>query len=150
MSPISRPMPRTPAHLSPYVEVLGVDLAVTFFLRFGGSEIHLPTYAEHEPRRGEAVNLIGSENLRQLGDKIGAVKTRVPLANEWITRILAWQGHSAAAIARRIRVTDTTVRRWLTGRDCTQPATVCDTLLDPGSMPHSTNNKRLHEGAPLL
>ncbi|MGD9864377.1 MAG: hypothetical protein AB7S99_14305, partial [Pseudodonghicola sp.] len=91
------------------------------------SEIHLPMYADHEPRRGEAVNLIGSENLSQLGDKIGAAKTRVPLANEWIARILAWQGHPAAAIARRIRVSDTTVRRWLKGQKHVHPATARDT-----------------------
>ena len=127
MNQISRPMPQTPAHLAPYVEVLGVDLAVTFFLRFGGSEINLPMYADHEPRRGEAVNLIGSENLSQLGDKIGAAKTRVPLANEWIARILAWQGHPVAAIARRIRVSDTTVRRWLKGQKHVHPATARDT-----------------------
>ena len=127
MNQIARPMPLTPAHLAHYVEVLGVDLAVTFFLRFGGSEIYLPMYSQHESRRGEAVALVGAEKLRKLGDEIGAAKTRVPLANEWIARILAWQGHPAAAIARRIRVSDTTVRRWLNGQDCKHPATARDT-----------------------
>ncbi len=46
-----------------------------------------------------------------------AVKVRIPLASAWIARMLPRpcqrQGHPTAAIARRLRRSDTTVRGYL-------------------------------------
>lgn len=127
MTHVARARPSVPAYLSPYVDILGVDLAVTFFLRFGGSEIYLPMYAEQGARQGEVVNLIGFDNMKSLGEMLGQVKTRVPLANEWIARTLAWKGQPVAAISRQIRVSDNTVRGWLRADKQKRAATPRDT-----------------------
>ena len=42
-----------------------------------------------------------------------AAQRRIPLAKRWLAAMLAWQGHSAAHIARTLRVTDTSARKWL-------------------------------------
>ncbi|MFC3059421.1 helix-turn-helix domain-containing protein [Paenirhodobacter populi] len=104
--------PKPPAALAPYVEVLGVDLAVEFFLRFGGAELYFP---QDRCRGGAATSMIGIEKIAELGDRLCVVKTRVPLANRWIAEVLAWKGVPTADIARWIRVSDVTVRHWLSG-----------------------------------
>ncbi|WP_168192222.1 hypothetical protein [Pararhodobacter marinus] len=38
---------------------------------------------------------------------------RVPLANAWLSAMLAWQGLPVSDIARKLRVTDVTVRKML-------------------------------------
>jgi len=40
-------------------------------------------------------------------------RARVPLARAWLAAMLHWQGHSTAEIARTIRASDVSVRRWL-------------------------------------
>lgn len=113
MNQIARPRPRVPAHIEPYVEVLGVDLAVTFLLQFGGSEVYFPSYGNQDDRGGEPVTLVGLQAMHDLRDRLGMGKMRIPLGNSWIAQHLAWQGHSVAAIARRVRVTDNAVRGYL-------------------------------------
>ena len=109
---LANPCPKTPAALAPYVEVLGVDLAVDFFLRFGGSELYFPRDRCHG---GAATSMIGVEKIAALGDRLCAVRKRIPLANRWIAEVLAWKGCPTAEIARWIRVSDVTVRHWLSG-----------------------------------
>jgi predicted transcriptional regulator len=40
---------------------------------------------------------------------------RIPLAKRWLSEVMAWQGLSIAATARKLRISDNTVRRYLTG-----------------------------------
>ena len=38
-------LPRPPAHLEPYVRILGVEGAMLFFLTYGGGELYIPRNA---------------------------------------------------------------------------------------------------------
>lgn len=108
------PAPRPTAQVAPYVEVLGMDLAVTFLLTFGGADLYL---AADPKGKSEVEALIGAANLAALAARRNAPKSgmqsRVPLAKRWLTEVLHWQGYSNAAIARKLRITTTTVGRYL-------------------------------------
>jgi hypothetical protein len=104
-------MPRPTAQVEPYVSVLGADLAVAFLLAYGGAEIYLAS--EPNGRAGHA-ELLGPEKARALAahPRLG-MRHRVPLAKRYLAAMLSWQGHSAAGIARTLRASDVSVRRWL-------------------------------------
>ncbi|PYF13271.1 hypothetical protein C8J30_101660 [Rhodobacter viridis] len=116
MNELQRPSPPPPANIAPYVEVLGVDLAIEFFLAFGGAYVTFPTTSDRRPIDGAAAQLGGVERLIALGDALAVAHTRIPLANKWLAKVLAWKGFAVAQIARRIRVADVTVVRWLDDR----------------------------------
>lgn len=102
--------PPPPAHLEPYVRVLGADGAIEFLLTFGGGEIYLTTTPN---RRARVVELIGLERASALAAAVGQMKVRVPTAKPWIARCLRAQGVTVADIARKLHVADVSVRRWL-------------------------------------
>ena len=71
-----------------------------------------------DPKGGSEVEaLIGPNNLKALAALSRAPKSgmqpRVPLAKRWLTEVLHWQGHSKAAIARKLRITTNTVGKYL-------------------------------------
>ena len=116
MSLPARPMPKPPAQVVPYIEVLGADLTVTFLLAFGGAELYL---ADDPKGRSKLEALVGNDRARAMAEQAHRMQRRVPLAKPWTARMLAWQGHSTAEIARRLHVSDVSVRNWLqhqTGR----------------------------------
>lgn len=98
------------AQVAPYVEALGVDLAVEFLLSFGGAEIYL---AVSPKSRSRVAQMVGHDNAEALAAKSDRMQRRVPLANQWIAKVLKSRGLSNADIARRMRTTDVTVRSWL-------------------------------------
>ena len=102
--------PRPPEQVEPYVRVLGADLAVEFLLTFGGAEL---TLSKDPKGKGRLERLVGYERAKALADLDHLLQKRVPIGNPWIATYLAWKGHSVAEIARRLRVTDVTVRRYL-------------------------------------
>ncbi|MGY5789073.1 hypothetical protein ACXHXM_02080 len=106
---------KVPAHLQPYVFVLGEELAIQFFLQFGGAQIYL----SDRPQSGSGpAQLIGVDNVKALARKLGSGHIfRVPLAKEWTASRLFAKGWKIQAIAREVRATDVTVRKWLTPRD---------------------------------
>jgi len=105
-------LPRPPAHLEPYVRILGVEGAVTFFLTYGGSELYIP----RTPRPGAPlVDLLGMEAAGNLGAAADRLPRRVPTAKPWLARVWAAQGLRVAQIARRLHVSDVSVRKWLKG-----------------------------------
>lgn len=109
---------RIPANVRPYVEALGVDDAVRFLLKFGGSEIYLPS-GEPCKRNGEdsmAVRLIGAEKVMALSEQLGGGYFKVPLANRWIGETLYMNGRKCAEIARMVRADVSTVSRWINAR----------------------------------
>lgn len=106
--------PPPPAHLEPYVRVLGTDGAIEFLLTFGGGEIYLTTTPN---RRARVVELVGLERASALAVAIGQMKVRVPTAKPWLARCLRAQGVTVADIARQLHVADVSVRRWLRGAD---------------------------------
>jgi hypothetical protein len=105
-------MPRVTAQVAPYVEVLGVDLAVEFLLKFGGAELYLP---KHPKGRSEVEKLLGHDKLASLAARLDGIVC-VPLAKRWLSEMLFWKGYSKAAIARTLRTSDTTVRNYLAGK----------------------------------
>ena len=102
--------PRPPAQVAPYVEVLGFDLTVQFLLRFGGAELYIPA---HPQGRSRVEALVGAEKTRALAKTEYLLQRRVPLANDWVACCLHVQGWSNNDIARTLRITDITVRRYL-------------------------------------
>lgn len=107
----ARPMPKPTPQVEPFFEVLGPDLTVAFLLQFGGAELVL----SNDPKGRSAVEkLIGSEKAKALAESRNrSMQKRVPLAKQWLARMLHWQGHSGAHIARTLRATDVSVRGWL-------------------------------------
>ena len=100
--------PLPPAHVEPYVRVLGQDLALRFLLKFGGAELYIAA----NPKGRAMVSDILSDNQVTALAAMDLPK-RVPTAKPWIAQVLKSQGLSHAEIARRLHTTDVTVRRHL-------------------------------------
>ncbi|MBO0346022.1 helix-turn-helix domain-containing protein [Roseibium sp. CAU 1637] len=97
-----------PAHIEAYVEILGEDLAVEFFLAFGGTEL----YFGNSPSRSMIVKLTGAEKMVMLTERLGVGFIRIPIPKPWIAAVLIERGLNKAEIARKLHVDQTTVRRW--------------------------------------
>jgi hypothetical protein len=108
-------MPRPPAQVAPYVNALGPELAVTVLLHYGGAELRVRM--KPNPNAGY-VDLIGVDASRALAREAesGWMPRRVPLVNAWLAAMLHWQGYSTIEIARKLRVSDVTVRGYLNKR----------------------------------
>ena len=101
---------RTPAHVAPYVEALGEDRAIAFLLAFGGA----PAYLANRPSEmNKIVPVIGDDGLAALVAEFRHRIDRVPVAKPWIAQVWADRGMTVIEIARRLHVTDKTVRIWL-------------------------------------
>ena len=107
-------VPRAPAHVDLYVQVLGVDLAVQFLLAFGGAELYI---AAQPGPQSQLVKVLGYEAavaLAAAAEGHGARwQARVPTGKPWIAKVWHAQGLPKAEIARRLHVTDVAVRGWL-------------------------------------
>jgi hypothetical protein len=106
-APLNYPHP--PAHLQPYVKVLGVQGAVEFFLTLGGAEIYL---TNNPKSRSRLVEMIGPDKLAALAQEIPFLKVRVPTAKPWIACCLRAEGQTVAEIARTLHTADNAIRRW--------------------------------------
>lgn len=105
-------VPKPPAHVEPYVRVLGVDLAVKFLLAFGGADLYIPAVPNG---RSRLVEVIGREAAERLAAIAHTLPKRVPTAKPWIAQVLASRGLPKADIARTLHSSDVAVRRWLSG-----------------------------------
>lgn len=103
-------LPPPPAHVEPFVRVLGTEGAIEFLLTFGGAELY---WAADPKGRSELAQLVGMEKARALGQAAEFLPRRIPTAKPWIATVWAAQGLSKAKIARRLHVADKTVRAWL-------------------------------------
>lgn len=106
--------PRTPAQLQPFVDALGTDGAVTFFLTFGGAEFFIPVEPKGASKLVEVMGLDAARALSATAQHCILPK-RIPTAKPWIALVWRARGLPKAEIARRLHVTDVTVRRWLAG-----------------------------------
>lgn len=106
---------RPPAHIEVYVQVLGPDQAVEFFLTFGGAELYLA----NSPKRSRLVDVVGVEKARKLAADAHRLPARVPVPKRWMAQHLKTKGLSNADIARKLHVTDVTVRSYLKGSGLT-------------------------------
>lgn len=103
--------PRPPAHVAPYVDALGADIAVRFFLHFGGADLYI---ARHPKAGSDLVQVVGLEGARALAAIRDQLQYRVPTAKPWIARHLALtEGLNKTAIARKLHASVPTVTRWL-------------------------------------
>ena len=103
-------LPRPPAHVEPYVRILGVEGAITFLTHFGGGELYLPRTAGG---RNPVAPLLGAEAAMALGQAADRLPRRVPTAKPWIAAVWRAQGLPVAEIARRLHASDVAVRGWL-------------------------------------
>jgi hypothetical protein len=99
-----------PAQVAAYHEVLGLDDTITFLLTFGGTELYLP---RRPSGRSRLAQVLGIENATALALAAEHLPRRVPLAKPWIAKVWRARGLSQAEIARRLHVSDVTVRRYL-------------------------------------
>ncbi|MEL6587730.1 MAG: helix-turn-helix domain-containing protein [Pseudomonadota bacterium] len=106
-------MTQTPAHIAPYVDVLGSDLALKLLIELGGSEVYFGAQAGSG---GKLAKVVGRDKARELAQRVGAHTHRVPLPRKWLIVQLRAKGLPVAEIARRLHVTDVTVRRHLSDR----------------------------------
>lgn len=108
-------LPRPPAHVEPFVRVLGHELAVRFLLEFGGAELYL---ARDPKGRSQVEKLIGADMIKALQEIAPDLAARVPLAKPWVAQTLKALDPqlSHAAIARKLHVTDVTVRGYMNKR----------------------------------
>lgn len=117
--------PRPPAHIEAFVRVLGTEGTIEFLLAFGGAELYLP---DTPTEKSKLVHLVGMERALALAAVADLIPRRIPTAKPWIAAVWASQGLSKAEIARRLHVSDVTVRSWLskspgtTVRDPRQPS----------------------------
>ncbi len=118
-------LPRPPAHLEPYVRILGTEGAIAFLMRFGGAELYIRRTGAAAPLLAETVGTEAAQRLAQAADRL---PRRVPVGKPWIARVRAAQGWTVAEIARTLHVTDVTVRAWLRDGPARRPP-------DPRQMP---------------
>jgi hypothetical protein len=104
-------IPRPPAHIEPYVAALGAERAVRFLLAFGGADFYI---AKDPKGASKAVDVIGIDGLRALGEIRDRLQSRVPTGKNWIARYLfIVEGKSKAEIARTLHASTVSVNRWL-------------------------------------
>ena len=114
MPSLARPMPRPTAQVAPFVEALGAETVVAFLLAYGGAEL----YMGNDPKgRSSHDAMLGYDKARALAAIAHRLPRRVPLAKQWLARMLNCQGQSTSGIARTLRSSDVAVRRWLTAEE---------------------------------
>lgn len=106
---------RPPAQAEPYVHVLGIEGAIQFLLKFGGTEIYI---ARSPKGRGQVEALVGRDRAQALAQV--DLPRRVPLCKPWIAKVAKarglppeWKPLTTAEIARRMHASDVAVRGWL-------------------------------------
>lgn len=110
--------PRPPAHVQAYVDLLGPELAITFLLTFGGAELYLAASPKGRSRLAEVIGIEAATDMARIAEQL---PRRVPVAKPWIAQVWKSRGLSTAEIARRLHVTDVTVRGWLRRVQAVEP-----------------------------
>lgn len=108
-------MPAPRAQVEPYVEALGAERAMEFLLRFGGADIFI---AAKQKGRAKWHKFVGQEaalRLAAVANSKPGFQRRVPIASDWLIAMLASKGMLVPDIARRVRMSDVSVRKYLEG-----------------------------------
>ena len=109
-APTRRQVPPPPASVRPFVDAIGVGPTVDLLLELGGAEVH---FSDAPTARSKLAQAVGQDNARRLGETATDLNRRIPLANRWVAQVLHLRGAPVAEIARRLRVSDTTVRSYV-------------------------------------
>lgn len=89
-------------------------ITIELLLNFDGSEMYL----SNDPKdKGMVEKVSGYEKIKRLAPASEDLNFRVPLASASLARCLYAQGLLVAAIARRLRRIDGTIRRYLAGQN---------------------------------
>lgn len=115
--------PTVPDSAKPYVDILGEELAIKFFMTFGGAELYFATNPRSSSR---LVQVVGKKNAVKLAEANVSLKSRVPIPKKWIAAVWSSKNLSDAEIARRLHVTDVTLRRWRQNGQDTRSKTATD------------------------
>lgn len=130
-SPIPN-LPRPPAHIQPYVAVLGIEDTIRFLLAFGGAELYLTTTPKGRSRLAQ---MFGLDKAAAIARAAEHMPRRVPTAKPWIAQVSSAQGVSVAEIARFLHVSDVSVRGWLKRAVEGRVETPVQTRTDPRQLP---------------
>lgn len=109
---------RPPAHVEPYVNILGQERALAFFFAFGGAELYIP---RNPKASSQLVQLLGREHADALAAAGPRLPKRVPMPKKYLAQVLFQQGLTVAHMARKLHVSDTTVRAYLKNRSKRPP-----------------------------
>ena len=81
--------PRQPAHIQPYVVVLGLEDTIRFLLAFGGAELYLTSTPKG---RSKLAKMFGLAKAAAVAKAAEHMPRRVPTAKPWIAQVWAAQG----------------------------------------------------------
>ncbi|WP_158971965.1 RNA polymerase sigma factor sigma-70 region 4 domain-containing protein [Chachezhania sediminis] len=102
--------PKPPVQIEPFVRVLGPDRAATFLLEFGGAELYLTANPKGRSRLAE---LFDVETAAEIARAAEHLPRRIPTAKPWLALLMHSRDLPIAEIARKLHVTDVTVRSYL-------------------------------------
>lgn len=111
-------VPVPPAHLAVFVNALGVERAIEFLLNFGGAELYVPREFKGNSRIVTVIGHDGALSIARVRDRLPA---RIPTGKPWIAKVWHSKGLSKAEIARRLHVSDVSVRRMLSDEPPSDP-----------------------------
>ncbi|CAN7257179.1 hypothetical protein [Brucella pseudogrignonensis] len=107
---------KVPANLAPFINTLGFDKGIEFLLRFGGATMYLPKKPQSSGR-SMASSLLTAEEIIALSKALDLDYLRIPVAKKFIATYLRSQNVSVSEIARKLHMTDVTVRGYLKAAD---------------------------------
>lgn len=113
MGDVTPTFPRPTAQVQPYFEVLGLEDTLKFLEAFGGTEVR---YSLKPRQTSKLVGVVGYAKARALGSVSHRLQRRTPIAKEWRARVYRSKGLNIADIARKLSVSDVTVRKYLDER----------------------------------
>ncbi|MEN3794392.1 hypothetical protein, partial [Fulvimarina sp. MAC3] len=101
-----------PEVVAPFVEAIGLEKTARLVTSFGGTRVFFPVNTTNE-KRCEVSSLLEREATLTIGRTLGPGEIDIPLANVFLARHLKSTGLPHAKIARKLRVSEVTVRNLL-------------------------------------
>ena len=100
---------KVPAHVQPFVDVLGADLTERLVMELGGAPVYL---SERPQGRSKAVDVLGVEKTIALARALGPGMVKIPNAKRWLAARLSSRSVAVYEIARRLHMSERAVRGW--------------------------------------
>jgi hypothetical protein len=102
--------PPPPHEIRWLTDALGVEATISLLDKFSGSRVYVPTVPNEGCPLAQAIGLDAALALAAIK---GGETIKPPAAKAWLTRVYKAQGLSQAAIARKLRIDESTVARHL-------------------------------------